>query len=179
MLAAARHEDRLDVVEQDHRSLLGGGEARLGMSEEVENSFLALAVARARDLGTVDEGEHHRRIVGGRPKPTAKLVGEPLGERGLAGARRSAEQEALDEAALDAGAPLVLDDLRQFSQEAKIALAEDIVALCVEQLAQVVEMQDIFGRDMMMMAAHESRVHPAPRCVKKARRQLAAFLLLN
>ncbi len=129
MAAAARHEHRLDVVEEDDGALLGRGESGFGVREQVEDALFALTVARTRDLAAVDQRHHDVGVAAGFAKALRELEREPLSECGLSGARRPAQKEALHE--LRAGVrrtPLVFDDLREFAQDVPVALADDVAA---------------------------------------------------
>jgi len=71
--------DRIDLVDEDDRRRSAGR-----LLKHLPQALFALAVARTHDLGAVDDEE--LRVA---------LVGDGLGEAGLAGARRAVEQHAL------------------------------------------------------------------------------------
>src|SRR4051812_34348374 len=106
MLATARHEDRLDVVEKQHRALPLLRKACFGMHENVPNPLFALAVAGAGNLAAIDEGQHDRRLTVA-PESFPEFISEALGHRGLASAGRAAEHEPLDQPARRRRAPLM------------------------------------------------------------------------
>ena len=98
------------------------------MREDVADARFALAVARTRDLAAVDEAEHDRRFRVVRKAP-AEFDREALRERRLADAGRSAQEEALDQAAPDVRAPLVFGDRGDFGKQRFVRCADQLRAV--------------------------------------------------
>src|SRR6185436_3816270 len=96
--------------------------------EQFGKPLLAVAVTPARDVGPVDQHQHHLvfRILAIGSEHAAELVGDALGHGRLADADGTVEQEALHGAVNNVFAPLVPDQPRRLAEDAAVIVADDL-----------------------------------------------------